>query len=115
MDPNDYQREVLRTLGTHTADDTVTMAALGLAGEVGECVEIVKKAIFHDTPFDPERLKLELGDVLWYLTALCHVSQMTLGDVMEANVAKLRARYPFGFDPERSRNRAEASTNEPTP
>ena len=68
--------------------------ALGLAGECGEAVEHIKKAIRrqHRTPLDTRAFALELGDVLWYLTRLANLSGYTLTQVMEMNVAKLEAR-----------------------
>lgn len=49
----------------------------------------------------------ELGDVLWYCAELAVGLGVTLEDVAAANIDKLRARYPQGFDAERSRNRDE--------
>ena len=61
-----------------------------------------------DTSALRERLTLvnELGDVMWYVTYLLDTLELEMDDVLEANIAKLRARYPDGFDPQRSRNRA---------
>jgi NTP pyrophosphatase (non-canonical NTP hydrolase) len=72
-------------------------AALGLAGESGEVAELVKKEIFQGRAYDPARMLEELGDVLWYLDCMAEVHGFTLADVAEANVARLRARYPNGF------------------
>lgn len=74
-------------------------AALGLAGEVGETVEHVKKAFFYSNrPMDPEALKLELSDVLYYLTWLANTYGLTLSEIMQANIDKLTARFPEKFD-----------------
>lgn len=47
----------------------------------------------------------EAGDVLWYLAEIADALGITLEDIARRNIAKLRNRYPDGFDPERSRNR----------
>ena len=100
-----YQEEVQRTVGTKDYIETVVMTAMGLAGETGEVVDALKKYVFHDHSLDKEKLKLELGDVAWYLAALCNALDISLQDVIEANVEKLRKRYPDGWSAERSKNR----------
>jgi NTP pyrophosphatase (non-canonical NTP hydrolase) len=76
--------------------------ALGLAGEAGEVADLIKKGIFHQKGLDKENLKKELGDVLWYLTALCSDLGLSLEEVMQHNIKKLKARYPEGYDPQRA-------------
>lgn len=71
------------------------LAGFGLAGETGEVTEPVKKWAWHHKPEpDREYMKKELGDVLWYLTLMASTFGLTLTEIMEANVAKLTARYP---------------------
>lgn len=95
---DDYQTEVARCAAHPVpGTDLVIKDTLGLAGEVGEIVEIIKKARFHARPLDLDLLKNEIGDVLWYLTDLCAQSGFTLADAAQANTTKLRARYPDGF------------------
>lgn len=65
--------------------------ALGLAGETGEVVEKIKK-FYRDAVLDREALKLELGDVTWYIAALCTDLGFTLDEVAQANINKLRDR-----------------------
>jgi NTP pyrophosphatase (non-canonical NTP hydrolase) len=94
----EYQLEVARCSAHPTPGaDLVVKDTLGLAGEVGEVVELVKKARFHGLTLDKEKLKSECGDVLWYLTDLCAQAGFTLADAAQANTDKLRARYPDGF------------------
>ncbi len=101
-----YRRDAARTLPPNTSPrDALNIGALGLAGESGEVIELVKKHLFHGHALDRERLKKELGDVLWYLAAICTAEGLSLGDVADANIAKLRARYPEGFTSEKSQNR----------
>ena len=72
--------------------------ALGLAGETGEVIEKIKKMIrdkdgvFHQAPEEIAELKKELGDVLWYLSALAFYNGIDLDDVARANLDKLRSR-----------------------
>jgi NTP pyrophosphatase (non-canonical NTP hydrolase) len=72
--------------------------ALGTNGEAGEIADHVKKHVFHGMPLDSAHLLKEAGDVLWYLDRLLKANQYTLEDAMVANVTKLRARYPDGWD-----------------
>jgi NTP pyrophosphatase (non-canonical NTP hydrolase) len=77
---------------TPVGDKDLAIFALGLTGEAGETAELVKKLFDRNKPIDPEVMKLELGDVLWYLQALATYFGFTLEDVAVANVAKLDAR-----------------------
>jgi NTP pyrophosphatase (non-canonical NTP hydrolase) len=78
-------------------EDRKVNAALGLAGEAGEVVELIKKAMFHGKPYTAEQIKSELGDVLWYLNQMAYAHGLTLAEIAQANADKLRARYPNGF------------------
>jgi NTP pyrophosphatase (non-canonical NTP hydrolase) len=92
---NEYQAEVKRTAQSAQVDRSTF--ALGLAGESGEVCDLLKKAWGHGHVLDEAKLKKELGDVLWYVAALGLQFGINLQDIAEANVAKLRARYPDGF------------------
>jgi len=83
----------------------LTEAAMGLAGESGECVDIVKKVQFQNHILDAEHLIEELGDVLWYIAEAATAIGCDLDYIMEINIEKLKRRYPNGFDSERSINR----------
>jgi len=74
--------------------------ALGLSGESGEIAEKLKK-IIRDQGADPskidrEDIKKELGDILWYITALAHELEIDLEDVAQTNVEKLTSRLQRG-------------------
>lgn len=81
--------------------------ALGLAGESGEVADMVKKSIFHKHPFDANGIIKELGDVMWYVAMCCNALNISLDDVMQGNIDKLKRRYPEGFSPNASINREE--------
>jgi NTP pyrophosphatase (non-canonical NTP hydrolase) len=107
MDANTYQELALRTAAALDARQRLLNAALGLCGEAGEFADTLKKAEFHGHELNTAELQKELGDVLWYAALACNALGVQMGDVMEANIAKLRQRYPEGFSAERSRNRGE--------
>lgn len=105
-----YQRDSRSTAGLLDRNDPLTLSTLGLgiAGEAGEVADHLKKIIGHGHPLDAQavdKITLELGDVLWYVAVLASVLDVPLSMVASANRAKLTARYPAGFDAERSRNR----------
>jgi len=100
MDFNEYQQLAERTANRTEGDTTerrLANFALGLVGESGEVAEQVKKHLFHGLPLDREKVKKELGDVLWYLATVASTAEIPLSEVAEANIAKLQARYPEGF------------------
>lgn len=105
-DLNQYQDAMNRTY----KPERMLNHILGLVGEAGESgmspeamkkiahiAELVKKAVYHATPYERETMKDELGDVLWYLTAMAQDHGLTLNEIAEHNAAKLAARYPNGF------------------
>ena len=78
---------------------------MGLNGEAGEVIDLVKKSVFHGHDFEIEALEKEIGDVCWYVAMICHALNINLEDVMKKNIAKLKIRYPDGFSEDESRNR----------
>ena len=86
-------------------------AAVGMSAEAGEFTEVVKKIIFQGKPVNEENLfhlKRELGDIMWYVAQACMGLNVSLDEVIEMNVDKLKARYPGGdFDVHYSENRVE--------
>lgn len=109
MNFDSYTTAALRTstpvVSSEELYSRIGIYTLGLVGEAGEVAEIIKKYLGHGHPLVEEQLALELGDVLWYLTALADLLDISLHDIANANVAKLDARYPEGFTHEASRNR----------
>ena len=84
-------------------------AAVGISAEGGEFMEIVKKIIFQGKPYNEDNIrhmKIELGDVMWYLAQACMALDTDFDELMAMNVEKLGARYPEGaFDVHYSENR----------
>ena len=85
-------------------------AGIGLSGEVGEFNDIVKKCIFQGKELDDDvvnHLRKELGDIMWYVAQGCIALDTNIEEIIEMNTAKLKDRYPGGFDEFRSDNRDE--------
>ena len=106
MDMNEYQDLALRTANARL-DDKQMLAnwALGLSGEAGETADLIKKHLFHGHPLDKDKIKSELGDIMWYIATMSRSLGMDMNEIAEHNVDKLRARYPEGFSETRSRER----------
>ena len=108
MTINEYQKEALRTASVMNNQLPMFLnGVMGLAGESGECVDMMKKYLFQGHPLDAEHMAKELGDVAWYLAVTAHAIGYDLETVLRMNVDKLRARYPDGFDAEKSLHRKE--------
>lgn len=105
MDLNEYQKLAQRTANTAACDDKLLNGMLGLAGETGECVDMLKKYLYQGHAFPREQLIEELGDVMWYVAEAATGLKITLSELAEHNIAKLKKRYPDGFDAGRSINR----------
>lgn len=80
---------------------------LGMSGEAGECADLLKKHYYQDGRLFVDDLEDELGDVLWYVVETAAALGVTLEEVAQRNVEKLRKRYPEGFDSDRSLHRRE--------
>ncbi len=104
---NEYQIEAYKLISEEGKKDLILNGVLGLAGESGECCDIVKKAKFQGHELNKEHLKDELGDVLWYIAETCSGLGLTLEEVARFNLNKLHKRYPSGFKKEESINRKE--------
>ena len=106
MTVNEYQNLAMRTLNPELdKKDVLINSVMGLCGESGEAVDIVKKWLAHGHPLDKEKLIKELGDVAWYLAEAATALDVPLEEILQGNIDKLRARYPEGFDTEKSLTR----------
>ena len=101
-----YQEEAMRT-ASGMYGNLLQNGVMGLCGESGECVDLVKKYLFQGHELDKEHLAKELGDVAWYLAVTAEAIGYDLNTILQMNVKKLRDRYPNGFDEERSKHRKE--------
>jgi NTP pyrophosphatase (non-canonical NTP hydrolase) len=108
MTGNEYQRLAMNTLNPDlSGQDVLINAVMGLCGESGEAIDLVKKHLHQGHPLDKEKLLKELGDIAWYLAEAAYALDTPLDTVLEQNIAKLKARYPEGFETEKSMNRQE--------
>lgn len=108
MTINEYQNEAMRTAsGMNEQYPRILNGLMGLNGEAGEAIDILKKHLFHGHELDKEHLAKELGDVAWYLAVSANAIGYDLETILQMNVDKLRKRYPTGFSAENSLHRAE--------
>lgn len=97
---DDYQQKASRTaiypISGPGNSGGMVYTTLGLTGEAGEVANQVKKILRDDfgvlLPDRRTKLKDELGDVLWYAALLASELDMTLSEVAQANIDKLRQR-----------------------
>lgn len=103
MTINEYQTLALTTLNPALArKDVLINGVMGLCGEAGEAIDIVKKHLAQGHPLDREKLIGELGDIAWYLAETAAALDVPLEEVLRRNIEKLQKRYPEGFRTERS-------------
>ena len=105
MTLNEYQELASRTINHENSPAEMEMHALhGMCGEIGELHSLYQK-IYQGHTFDKEHAMKELGDLLWFVAEYCTACDITLEDVAKTNIEKLKARYPEGFDADKSMHR----------
>lgn len=103
---NEYQQLAMTTLNPSLSKkDVLINGVMGLCGESGEVIDVVKKWLAQGHELDKDKLAKELGDVAWYLAETAWALDIPLENILKANIEKLKKRYPEGFDSERSVNR----------
>lgn len=108
MDINEYQKLAMRTLNPKIEKkELILNASMGLCGESGEVIDLVKKYLFQGHDLDEKVLIKELGDVAWYLAEAATALNVNLSEILEKNIKKLENRFPDGFNSNRSINRGE--------
>ena len=108
MTINEYQKLAMVTLNPALdKKDVLINGVMGLCGESGEAIDIVKKHLAQGHELDKEKLAKELGDVAWYLAETATAIGYDLDDIFQMNIDKLKKRYPEGFSVEKSVNRNE--------
>ena len=106
MTANEYQRLAMKTLNPKLSKhDVLINGVMGLCGEAGETIDIVKKHLHQGHTLDREGLIKELGDIAWYLAETAYALDVSLEKVLRGNIQKLKERYPEGFETEKSVNR----------
>ena len=103
MTINEYQKLAMTTLNPELSQkDVLINSVMGLCGESGEAIDIVKKWLAQGHALDKEHLAKELGDIAWYLAEAATALEIPLEDILQANLDKLKKRYPQGFETQRS-------------
>lgn len=103
MTIHEYQTLAMTTLNKEiAADELLLNSVMGLCGEAGEAIDLVKRHRFHGHPLDREALIKELGDVAWYLAEAAQTLEIPLEEILNRNIEKLKKRYPQGFETQRS-------------
>ena len=108
MTINEYQNLAMTTLNPElNRKDVLINGVMGLCGESGEAIDIVKKWLAQGHELDKDKLIKELGDIAWYLAETAYALDVPLEDVLQSNIDKLKRRYPEGFDLEKSIHRTD--------
>ena len=106
MEIKNYEEAALKTLNKELNKEEMLLNGLmGLNGEAGEAIDLLKKHLFHGHELNKEKLILELGDIAWYLVETCSALDISLEEVLKANIEKLEKRYSGEFSKEKSINR----------
>ena len=106
MQINEYQNLAMRTLNPELSkQEALINSVMGLCGESGEAIDLVKKWLAQGHELDKKRFVKELGDIAWYLAEAAWAVEVPLEAVLQGNIDKLRRRYPEGFDSDRSQDR----------
>ena len=106
MEINEYQKMAMTTLNPSlNKRDVLINSVMGLCGESGEAIDIVKKWMAHGHELDKEHFIKELGDIAWYLAEAATALDISLEDIFQANIEKLKKRYPEGFQTQKSLTR----------
>lgn len=95
MEFNEYQRAANRTL--YGNEQVLTNCALGLAGESGQLIDLIKNYTFKGKDLDRQELVHEMGDVLWYLSQIAQWADVPFDEVAQTNIKTLNKRYPHGY------------------
>lgn len=103
---NEYQTQALRTTKEDMEKGLLfEEGAMGLCGEAGEVIDILKKAKFQGHEIEVEHVVKELGDIAWYLAVSAYALGYDLETVLRTNIEKLKKRYPDGFEEDKSVHR----------
>ena len=106
MTGNEYQQLAMVTSNKSLSPDYHLLnGVMGMCGEAGECVDLVKKNFMQGHDLDKSHIAKELGDVLWYIAETASALDLSLDEIMQKNIDKLKARYPEGFEVDKSLHR----------
>ncbi len=101
-----YEKAALRTLGPH---NDLLYLTLGLVGEVGEVIDYAKKTLYHGHTYEAAKFSEEIGDVCWYVAAICHNQGIYFADVASWPAAATEKEEVI-FNPEKILNLASLAS-----
>lgn len=108
MTINEYQKLAMTTLNPSLTEKEILInGVMGLCGEAGEAIDIVKKHLAQGHELDKQHLAKELGDVAWYLAETATAIGIPLEEILQMNIDKLKQRYPDGFSAQSSIKRQD--------
>ena len=108
MKINEYQKLAMKSLNPALNKEEVLLnGTMGLCGEAGEVIDILKKHLSQGHELNKEKMAEELGDVAWYLAETAYALDYDLEEILQMNIDKLKKRYPDGFSIEDSIHRKE--------
>jgi NTP pyrophosphatase (non-canonical NTP hydrolase) len=92
------QDKAFRRVASMKEAITLLHSVIGMSGEVGELAGTIEKCIYYGQSLDKVNLLEELGDLMWYIAEMCNATGFSLEQVMKANIAKLKKRYPIVYN-----------------
>ena len=108
MDIGEFQRRSIRTLNNElTKEEQVANMIIGMFSEGGEIGSEIKKAFYQGHELDRKHLMEELGDLMFYVVNLATLYDLSMENILDYNIEKLKKRYKNGFTTEESINRQE--------
>lgn len=107
MTGNEYQKLAARTMNHELPPCMQIEHALhGMVGEIGEIHSIYQK-LYQGHEYNSEHLMKEVGDLMWFIAEYCTAQGWKMDDIMKMNIEKLKARFPEGFEADKSLHRKE--------
>lgn len=101
MQINEYQKEAMATRNPAlNQKDVLINSVMGLCGESGEAIDLVKKWLMQGHELDKEHLIKELGDVAWYLAEAATALDVPLETVFQGNWISCASGIPTASTPE---------------
>jgi NTP pyrophosphatase (non-canonical NTP hydrolase) len=102
MNSQEYNQSVQRTASGafYHPDPILLHGAIGIATEAGEILDAFKKEMYYGKDIDKVNLMEELGDVCWYISLILYQMGWTWEQIWQANIDKLKKRYPQKFTEE---------------
>jgi NTP pyrophosphatase (non-canonical NTP hydrolase) len=94
---SDYQVLAMRTAKPLPRDKAILHVIVGLADELGELSDAIKKSEIYGEPIDMVNMAEEVGDLLWRVSYAAHVFGFSLETIARMNIEKLARRFPDGY------------------